>query len=79
LQVAHALIQDGVYGSLTNVRKRELHLAAAEIFPMNLHAPRSAAPMSCRVGRYKVARVREYQGKPEPDWPLEGVSGARRY
>jgi class 3 adenylate cyclase/tetratricopeptide (TPR) repeat protein len=32
LQFAHALIRDGVYGSLTNARKRELHLAAAEIF-----------------------------------------------
>jgi class 3 adenylate cyclase len=34
LQFAHALIHDGVYGSLTNARKRELHLAAAEIFSM---------------------------------------------
>ncbi len=32
LQFAHALIRDGVYGSLTHARKRELHLAAAEIF-----------------------------------------------
>ena len=32
LQFAHALIRDGVYGSLTNARKRELHAAAAAIF-----------------------------------------------
>ena len=32
LQFAHALVRDGVYGSLTNARKRELHVAAAAIF-----------------------------------------------
>jgi class 3 adenylate cyclase/tetratricopeptide (TPR) repeat protein len=32
LQFAHALVRDGVYGSLTNARKRELHGAAAAIF-----------------------------------------------
>jgi class 3 adenylate cyclase/tetratricopeptide (TPR) repeat protein len=32
LQFAHALVRDGVYGSLTNARKRELHRAAAAIF-----------------------------------------------
>jgi tetratricopeptide (TPR) repeat protein len=32
LQFAHALVRDGVYGSLTNTRKRELHGAAAAIF-----------------------------------------------
>jgi tetratricopeptide (TPR) repeat protein len=32
LQFAHALVRDGVYGSLTNARKRELHGAAAVIF-----------------------------------------------
>ena len=32
LQFAHALVRDGVYGSLTNARKRELHAAAAAIF-----------------------------------------------
>jgi class 3 adenylate cyclase/tetratricopeptide (TPR) repeat protein len=32
LQFAHALVRDGVYGSLTNARKRELHTAAAAIF-----------------------------------------------
>jgi class 3 adenylate cyclase/tetratricopeptide (TPR) repeat protein/ABC-type transport system involved in cytochrome c biogenesis ATPase subunit len=29
---AHALVREGVYGSLTNSRKRELHAAAAAIF-----------------------------------------------
>jgi class 3 adenylate cyclase len=32
LQFAHALVRDGVYGSLTNARKKELHVAAAAIF-----------------------------------------------
>ena len=32
LLFAHALVRDGVYGSLTNVRKREFHRAAAAIF-----------------------------------------------
>jgi class 3 adenylate cyclase/tetratricopeptide (TPR) repeat protein len=32
LLFAHALVRDGVYGSLTNTRKRELHRAAAAIF-----------------------------------------------
>ena len=32
LQFAHALVREGVYGSLTNARKRELHSAAAAIF-----------------------------------------------
>jgi tetratricopeptide (TPR) repeat protein len=32
LQFAHALVRDGVYGSLTHARKRELHRAAATIF-----------------------------------------------
>jgi class 3 adenylate cyclase len=32
LQFAHALVRDGVYGSLTNARKRELHSSAAAIF-----------------------------------------------
>src|SRR6202790_1335140 len=32
LQFAHALVRDGVYGSLTNARKREWHGAAAVIF-----------------------------------------------
>ena len=32
LQFAHALVRDGVYGSLTNARKRELHGAAAAMF-----------------------------------------------
>jgi class 3 adenylate cyclase/tetratricopeptide (TPR) repeat protein len=32
LQFSHALVRDGVYGSLTNARKRELHRAAAAIF-----------------------------------------------
>jgi class 3 adenylate cyclase/tetratricopeptide (TPR) repeat protein len=32
LQFAHALVRDGVYGSLTNARKRDLHGAAASIF-----------------------------------------------
>jgi class 3 adenylate cyclase/tetratricopeptide (TPR) repeat protein len=32
LQFAHALVRDGVYGSLINARKRELHVAAATIF-----------------------------------------------
>ena len=32
LQFAHALVRDGVYGSLTNARKRELHGAASAIF-----------------------------------------------
>jgi class 3 adenylate cyclase/tetratricopeptide (TPR) repeat protein len=32
LQFAHALVRDGVYGSLTNARKRELHRAAAAFF-----------------------------------------------
>jgi class 3 adenylate cyclase/tetratricopeptide (TPR) repeat protein len=32
LQFAHALVREGVYGSLTNARKRELHAAAAAIF-----------------------------------------------
>ncbi len=32
LQFAHALIREGVYNSLTNARKRELHRAAAGIF-----------------------------------------------
>ena len=32
LQFAHALVRDGVYGSLTNARKRDLHRAAAAIF-----------------------------------------------
>jgi tetratricopeptide (TPR) repeat protein len=32
LQFAHALVREGVYGSLTNARKRQLHRAAAEIF-----------------------------------------------
>jgi class 3 adenylate cyclase/tetratricopeptide (TPR) repeat protein len=31
-QFAHALIRDGVYGSLTHARRRELHKAAAAIF-----------------------------------------------
>ena len=32
LQFAHALVRDGVYGSLTHSRRRELHRAAAAIF-----------------------------------------------
>ncbi|SFI67339.1 adenylate/guanylate cyclase domain-containing protein [Bradyrhizobium sp. Gha] len=32
LSFAHALVREGVYGSLTNARKRELHAAAAAIF-----------------------------------------------
>jgi class 3 adenylate cyclase/tetratricopeptide (TPR) repeat protein len=32
LQFVHALVRDGVYGSLTHVRRRELHRAAAAIF-----------------------------------------------
>jgi class 3 adenylate cyclase/tetratricopeptide (TPR) repeat protein len=32
LQFAHALVRDGVYGSLTNARKRELHRTAAAFF-----------------------------------------------
>jgi tetratricopeptide (TPR) repeat protein len=32
LQFAHALVRDGVYGSLTHARRRELHKAAAAIF-----------------------------------------------
>ena len=32
LQFAHALVRDGVYASLTNARKRDLHGTAAEIF-----------------------------------------------
>jgi class 3 adenylate cyclase/tetratricopeptide (TPR) repeat protein len=32
LQFAHALVRDGVYGSLTHARRRELHKAAAELF-----------------------------------------------
>jgi class 3 adenylate cyclase/tetratricopeptide (TPR) repeat protein len=32
LQFAHALVRDGVYGSLTHARKRELHRTAATIF-----------------------------------------------
>jgi class 3 adenylate cyclase len=32
LQFAHALVRDGVYGSLTHARRRELHNAAAAIF-----------------------------------------------
>jgi hypothetical protein len=32
LQFAHALVRDGVYGSLTHARKRELHRGAATIF-----------------------------------------------
>jgi hypothetical protein len=32
LQFAHALVRDGVYGSLTYARRRELHKAAASIF-----------------------------------------------
>jgi tetratricopeptide (TPR) repeat protein len=32
LQFAHALVRDGVYGSLTRARRRELHKAAAAIF-----------------------------------------------
>jgi class 3 adenylate cyclase/tetratricopeptide (TPR) repeat protein len=32
LQFAHALVRDGVYGSLTHARRRELHRAAATIF-----------------------------------------------
>jgi class 3 adenylate cyclase/tetratricopeptide (TPR) repeat protein len=32
LQFAHALVRDGVYASLTHVRRRELHKAAAAIF-----------------------------------------------
>jgi class 3 adenylate cyclase/tetratricopeptide (TPR) repeat protein len=32
LQFAHALVRDGIYGSLTHARRRELHKAAAAIF-----------------------------------------------
>nr|WP_271597381.1 tetratricopeptide repeat protein [Bradyrhizobium sp. CCBAU 45384] len=32
LLFAHALVREGIYGSLTNARKRELHAAAAAIF-----------------------------------------------
>jgi class 3 adenylate cyclase/tetratricopeptide (TPR) repeat protein len=32
LQFAHALVRDGVYGSLTHARRRELHKSAAAIF-----------------------------------------------
>jgi class 3 adenylate cyclase/tetratricopeptide (TPR) repeat protein len=32
LQFAHALVRDGVYGSLTHARRRDLHKAAAAIF-----------------------------------------------
>ncbi len=32
LQFAHALVRDGLYGSLTHARRRELHKAAAAIF-----------------------------------------------
>ncbi|MGA2794738.1 MAG: tetratricopeptide repeat protein, partial [Roseiarcus sp.] len=32
LQFAHALVRDGVYGSLTHARRRELHRTAAAIF-----------------------------------------------
>ena len=32
LQFAHALVRDGVYGSLTHARRRELHKAAGAIF-----------------------------------------------
>src|SRR5271157_1383096 len=32
LQFAHALVRDGVYGSLTHARRRELHKTAAAIF-----------------------------------------------
>jgi class 3 adenylate cyclase/tetratricopeptide (TPR) repeat protein len=32
LQFAHALVREGVYGSLTNARKRKLHGAVASIF-----------------------------------------------
>jgi tetratricopeptide (TPR) repeat protein len=32
LQFAHALVRDGVYGSLTHARRRELHKTAATIF-----------------------------------------------
>ena len=32
LQFVHALVRDGVYGSLTQARRRELHKAAAAIF-----------------------------------------------
>jgi class 3 adenylate cyclase/tetratricopeptide (TPR) repeat protein len=36
LQFVHALVREGVYGSLTNARKRQLHCAAAPIFSDNL-------------------------------------------
>src|SRR5690349_14321032 len=32
LRFTHALVRDGVYGSLTHARRRELHNAAAAIF-----------------------------------------------
>jgi hypothetical protein len=32
LQFSHALVRDGIYGSLTHARRRELRRAAAAIF-----------------------------------------------
>ncbi|MGC1564271.1 MAG: adenylate/guanylate cyclase domain-containing protein [Bradyrhizobium sp.] len=54
LQFAHALVRDGVYGSLTNARKRELHRAAAAIFFDDLvlraeHLDRASDPEAPRA------------------------------
>jgi tetratricopeptide (TPR) repeat protein len=58
LQFAHALVRDGVYGSLTNARKRELHGAAAAIFADDPvlraeHLDRAGEPEAARA--YLVA------------------------
>ncbi len=54
LQFAHALVRDGVYGSLTNARKRELHGAAAAIF---IDDPVLRAEHLDRAGDHEAARA----------------------
>ena len=54
LQFAHALVRDGVYGSLTNARKRELHGAAAAIF---IDDPVLRAEHLDRAGDSEAARA----------------------
>ena len=54
LQFAHALVREGVYASLTNARKRELHGAAAEIFADD---PVLRAEHLDRAGEAEAARA----------------------
>ncbi len=64
LQFAHALVRDGVYGSLTLARRRDLHKAAAAIFAGD---PVLRAEHLDRAGDPAAARARLEASKAQAD------------